>query len=223
MVFLVPGLFVLWMMTSLGLPDACEFANSNLEYIKGKIQEAVAAPELQMARYNTYKALNGIEKTKHNLQDCGCRSTQERMDLALSQLKGAARAGSLWESKQLLDQALENTLGALGALRDFRGGNPGPHDSRPTIDSRGQDWLFRIPDVTVREQVEESLSAFESSLESVIREVECEDARRFVADIYQETRSNLLNKELSKHKKEYYLRVRALTEQALKKLGDCGN
>ena len=122
LILLVPGIFALWTMTSLRVPNACGSAGSNLEYIKEKIRVAATAQELQISRYNTYKALNGLEKTKHNLLDCGCKITQEHMDRALSQLKEAVRADSLWESKELLGLALENTLRGLEALRGFPAG-----------------------------------------------------------------------------------------------------
>jgi len=226
LIFLVPGIFALWTMTSLNLPNACESAGSNLEYIKEKIQEATTAHELQLSRYNTYKALNGLEKTKHNLQDCGCKTTQEHMDRALSQLKEAARADSLRESKELLGLALENTQRGLEALRDFQREVPGVNGRMEANDTAGiplgQDWLLHIPDATVRKQVKGSLLAFESSLDSVLREVECTDARRFLDSIYRETHSNLQSAELSIYKKEYYLQLRTLIDKALEKLGDCG-
>ena len=197
-----------------------------MEYIKAKIQEAMTAKELKMARYNTYQALNGIERTKHNLRDCGCTFAQELIDRALSQLKDAAKADSLSEAEPALVQAFEDTLRGLEALREFMETGQAMEGDRLPLDAgiaREPEWLLHIPDTTVREQVEASLSAFENSLEGILREVECKEAHGFIAKIQGETRTILLNGDLSKHKKAYYLRLMALTEQAMEKLGTCGN
>lgn len=59
------GLLGLWLMASFTTPaNACQYASTNLEYIKSKIQEAVVADNLNMTKYHAYKALNGIEKRR---------------------------------------------------------------------------------------------------------------------------------------------------------------
>ena len=64
LVVFVIGLLILWLMASFTTPaNACEYASSNIEYIKNKIVDAVLADDLNMAKYHAYKALNGIEKT----------------------------------------------------------------------------------------------------------------------------------------------------------------
>src|SRR5690606_285000 len=121
------GIIGMWMMISLAPPNACEYASTNLEYIKSKIQEAVKAQDLKMVRYNAYKALNGIEKTRINFEDCGCTATMDRMEEVLSQLKTATKVDSMEKTKTILAQALENTIVGLEELRDFHWEHSSPY------------------------------------------------------------------------------------------------
>lgn len=218
------GIIGLWTMTASALPDACGYANSNLQYIKGHIKKAFEAQELNLSRYNAYKALNGIEKTRGNLEDCGCKGSLDHMEKALAQLKAATRKESLGESKALLGDALRNTLIAIEFLRDFNWENSGPQ-GRELLESgpskKSEDWLYRTPEAKIREQVEESLAEFENSIQKVIDQVECREAHRFLSKIHEESRRTLLNTELSKYKKQYHLRVDSLVMDALGRLGPC--
>src|SRR5690606_24354621 len=220
------GIIGLWMMVSLAPPNACEYASTNLEYIKSKIQEAVKAKELKMVRYNAYKALNGIEKTRINFEDCGCTATMDCMEQVLSQLKMATKSISLEETKNILGQAMENTIVGMEELRAFNGEHSSPYgadllylNTKEMPD--GQNWLIRIPDGKLKELVEDSLMEFENSLAKVIAEVDCTEARRFISKIYEDSRTILLNTELSDYKKQYHNRVKTLTLAALHDLGGC--
>lgn len=227
MVCLVTGLFAFWTLSAHDLPNACGLAGSNLEFIQGKIQGALAAEELQLARYKAYQALNGLEKSKHSLKECGCLPAQELVDRALSRLKEAVKAISLTQAGSLLDQALGDTQKGLEALRAFQetypwaGGIGQPTDVDGHI-SQEPDWLPQIPDSTVSDQVEGSLSAFKNSLEGILEVVDCLEAHRYITKIHEETRTTLHHGVANKHKRAYYLRLLVLTEAALRKLGDCG-
>jgi len=220
------GIIGMWMMISLAPPNACEYASTNLEYIKSKIQEAVKAQDLKMVRYNAYKALNGIEKTRINFEDCGCTATMDRMEEVLSQLKTATKVDSMEKTKTILAQALENTIVGLEELRDFHWEHSSPYGAdllylNTKEMPNDQNWLFQIPEGKIREQVEESLKDFEISLAKVIAEVDCREARRFISKIYEDSRTVLLNTELSDYKKQYHNRVKTLTLAALQDLGGC--
>lgn len=228
MITMVTGLFALGTMVSAGLPHACEYADSNLLYIRDKIKEALVAGDLNMTRYHTYKALNGIAKNRANLLDCGCKASLERMDHAHAELKEAARSGTLGESIPLLKKALENTSLGRAHLREFAWEKASPYGMALLyMNTRevpaGQNWLLEIPGAKIKEQVRGSLKAFEASLEEVLEGVECGEARRFVSKIHAESRRNLLDSELSEHQRQYHLHLVALTGAALEKLGDCEN
>ncbi len=220
------GLLVLWLMSSFSAPNACAYANSNLEYIKNKIQAAVTANDLKMAKYHAYKALNGIEKTKTNFVDCGCEGTIESLEKALSLLKTATKSKFLEDSKQALHKALENTIIGLKVLKAFEhessslyGNDFLTMNTKEILD--GPKWLSPPHSGTIKEQVHECLLEFEMSLGKVVSDVDCAEAKRFVTNIHEESRLMLLNSKLSEYKKQYHHRVKVLSQAALQKLGDC--
>lgn len=220
------GLMVLWLMSSFSAPNACAYANSNLEYIKSKIQAAVTANDLKMAKYHAYKALNGIEKTKGNFVDCGCEGTIESLEKTLSLLKTATKSEFLEDSKQALHRALENTMIGLKVLKAFEHESSSPYgndfltmNTKEFLD--GPKWLSPPHSGTIKEQVHECLLEFEMSLGKVVSNVDCAEARRFVTNIHEEARLILLNTKLSEYKKQYHQRVKVLSQAALQKLGDC--
>ncbi|MDC6386533.1 MULTISPECIES: hypothetical protein [Flavobacteriaceae] len=220
------GLIALWLMSSFTLPNACAYANSNLEYIKSKIQAAVTANDLKMAKYHAYKALNGIEKTKGNFVDCGCEGTIESLEKALSLLKTATRSEFLEDSKKALHRALENTLIGIKVLKTYEressslyGNDFLTMNTKEILD--GPNWLSPPHSGTIKEQVHECLLEFETSLDKVVANVDCDEAKRYVTNIYEESRLILLNTKLSQYKKQYHQRVKTLSQAALQKIGAC--
>lgn len=220
------GVLGLWLMASFSTYNACAYASSNLEYIKSKIESAVVAEDLKMAKYHAYKALNGIEKTRKNFEDCGCEGTIESLEYALVELKSATKAKTLKASKIDLHRALESTMIGMKVLSVFEQENANAFGNEElalnTNDSLSDPAaLFQTDEKEVKKQVHSCLLGFESSLEKVVTDVDCQDARRFIANIHEESRLILLNTGLSPHKKEYHNRVKVLAEEALEKLGDC--
>jgi hypothetical protein len=220
------GLLGFWLMTAFSTRNACEYANSNLIYIKNKIEDAVLAENIDMAKYHAYKALNGIEKTRSNFLDCGCDGAIESLEGALMELKFATKTESLKASKLALHKALENTMIGIKVLKVFEQENQSNYNNdilvmntKEVLDNDNP--LFLTQNSSVKEQVHSCLLGFESSLEKVVTDVDCEDAHRFITNIYEESRLILLNTKLSPHKKEYYQRVMTLSKEALEKLGSC--
>lgn len=226
LIVFILGLLGLWVMASFSAPNACAYASSNLEYIKSKIQTALAAEDLNMSKYHAYKALNGIEKTRGNFLDCGCEDSIVNLENALAHLKTATRAESLQSAKTALEKALANTINGMKALIQYERESSNPYGNdvlvMNTKDFVGdQDWLLPAHEATIKEQVRKSLLEFESSLEKVITDVDCEKAYGFVSNIYEESRSILLNTKLSEYKKQYHQRVKTLSHAALQKIGNC--
>ncbi|MBO6830776.1 hypothetical protein [Allomuricauda sp.] len=221
---LAMGLFI---MTSFSKPaNACQYASSNLEYIKSKIQDAIMADALQMVRYHAYKALNGIEKTRENFLDCGCEGALESLENTLTHLKSATKSNDLKKSKSALHKALETATIGGNVLNAFAQETSSEYGSNVLVLNTKnainfQDGMFLTQGSAVKKQVHQCLLGFESSLEKVVTEVDCADAHRFITNIYEESRLILLNTELSQHKKEYHQRVKTLTQEALQQLGDC--
>jgi len=214
-------------MASFSTPaNACQYASSNLEYIKSKIQDAILAEDVNMAKYHAYKALNGIEKTRSNFLDCGCEGAIESMDSALDHLKTATKVNVLTKTKLALHKALEKTIISINVLEEFEqetsseyGSNVLVMNTTDVLDFKN--GMMLTQGSTVKKQVHQCLLDFESSLKKVVADVDCKDAHRFISNTYEEARLTLLNANLSQHKKEYYQRVKSLTKEALDKLGDC--
>ena len=226
LVVFVLGLVLLWSMSSFTVRNACEYASSNLEYIKSKIQSAIVANDLKMSKYHAYKALNGIEKTRANFEDCGCEGTIESLEGATTELKQATKAETLEDSKRSLHLALESTLIGMKVLQIFEqevastyGNDILVLNTKDVLND--QDGIFLTPTHTIKEQVHSCLLGFESSLDNVVNEVDCEEAHRFINNIHEEARLVLLNTELSEHKKQYHQRVKTLAQEALDRLGEC--
>lgn len=221
------GLISLLLLSSFSAPsNACQYASSNLEYIKSEIQEAAMSNNLNMSKYHAYKALNGIEKTKDNFLDCGCEGTMESMEITLSHLKTATRSNVLKKAKTALHKALETTIIGIKVLKEFEhetsseyGSNVLVLNTTDVLDFQG--GMILTHGATVKKQVHQCLLGFESSLDKVVSEVDCKDAHRFISNIYEESRLILMDTKLSEHKKEYHQRVKTLAKAALEKLGDC--
>ncbi|WP_156102173.1 hypothetical protein [Muricauda sp. MAR_2010_75] len=226
LVVFVLGMILLWLMSSFTVRNACEYASSNLEYIKSKIQSAIVTNDLKMSKYHAYKALNGIEKTRTNFEDCGCEGTIESLESATTELKQATKAETLEDAKRSLHLALESTLIGMKVLRIFEqevastyGNDILVLNTKDALND--QDGIFLTPTHTIKEQVHSCLLGFESSLDKVVNEVNCDEAHRFINNIYEEARLVLLNTELSEHKKQYHQRVKTLAQEALDRLGEC--
>ena len=226
LVVFVLGMILLWLMSSFTVRNACEYASSNLEYIKSKIQSAIVTNDLKMSKYHAYKALNGIEKTRTNFEDCGCEGTIESLESATTELKQATKAETLEDAKRSLHLALESTLIGMKVLRIFEqevastyGNDILVLNTKDALND--QDGIFLTPTHTIKEQVHSCLLGFESSLDKVVNEVNCDEAQRFINNIYEEARVVLLNTELSEHKKQYHQRVKTLAQEALDRLGEC--
>jgi len=121
---------------------------------------------------------------------------------------------------------LETTIIGINVLKEFEqqtsseyGSNVLVLNTTDVVDFK--DSMLLTHGSTVKKQVHQCLLGFESSLEKVVSDVDCKDARRFITNIYEESRLILLNTELSQHKKEYHQRVKTLTEEALQNLKDC--
>nr|WP_299174516.1 hypothetical protein [uncultured Allomuricauda sp.] len=223
-VFII-GVLSLLLMASFTYRNACEYASSNIEYIKGELQSAIVSDEFEMSKYHAFKALNGIEKTRLNFLDCGCSAAIESLEKTSSYLKSATATKSFDDSKEWLHLALENTIIGIKVLRVFE---------QETSSAYGNDILILnttgaeeheigtlLPQGDLKKMVHNCLLGFESSLDKVVSEVECEEANRFISKIHEEAQSTLLRTELTTAKKEYHHRVKTIAKEALDRLGEC--
>lgn len=224
-VFII-GVLSLLLMSSFTPRNACEYANSNIEYIKSQMQSAVVADNFEMSKYFAYKALNGIEKTKFNFIDCGCKGTIESLEKALSYLKKSTKAESFRDAKMFLHMALESTTIGINVLKEFEedfssvySNNILVLNTKDVVEHQNEGHMPQGN--LLRKHVHNCLLGFETSLDKVVNEVPCEEANVFISKIHEEARLKLLNTELSEPKKQYHQRVKTIAHDALLRLGDC--
>ncbi len=205
---------------------ACEYAGSNIGYIKSQTQKAIAAEDLNSSRYYAYKALNAIEKSRQQFEACNCNYANKNIYESLENLKKATRVSSLNGTRVLLKRALENTLGSLEALAkhdDLHGSMyPGNILAFTKTATGNEEPLLRQPEgAALRKQIDQSLQNYKNSLEEVVRSVECKDAYAFAHRIFRHCEEELLKADLTEAKKYYNLRTKQITSEALERLKRC--
>ncbi len=209
-------------------PDklACAYAGSNLGYIKSQTEKALAAKDINTSRFYVYRALNAIEKSRKQLEECGCEYASRNMEEGTENLKLATKISSLTGTKILLNRALDNTFGGLEALEEHDETHKSEYASdllaMNTRESDEEMKAMRPPQGKILEQkIDQSLARYKESLEKVIRTVDCREARAFAIRIYNHCEQELLKSNLSEGKKYYNLRTKDITRKALEKLEAC--
>lgn len=205
---------------------ACEYAGSNIGYIKTQTQKALDAENINTSRFYAYKALNAIEKSKKQFEACGCDSAVKSIYKGLDNLKLATRVASLSGTKILLNRALENALVSLDELEE----HDQLHNSEYSNDLlavnttaiKKERLSMKQPQGKLLEQkIDQSLLNFQNSLEEVVVSVECKEAYAFAIRIFNHCEQQLLKPDLTEAKKYYNLRTKEITAEALQKLEHC--
>lgn len=216
-------LFVLF--SSFEISEECEYAGSNMGFVKTKLQKAIVATNVNESHFIAYKALNALEKSKKKVEDCGCTDAFEFMKEAMKSLKMATKATSLDATRILLNRSLESTLASLQSIQehDEHGGTYGTDVLvLNTIDATEEKKSSELLDSNeLKEKIDASLTKYEASLNTVIETVDCKEAFDFANRVYDHCEQQLLNENLSEGKKYYNLRTKEITAIALKKLGNC--
>lgn len=204
---------------------ACEYAGSNLDFIKAQTLKALGTDDFNLMRYFTYKALNAVENSKIQLESCGCKYAINDINEGLETLKKATRTASLNASKLLLHRALENVEGSLISIseHDLHGNH---YASDVLVMNTKYSEIGKIegetPDNTqLFIKIDQSLLKFQNSLDIVVRSVDCKEAHAFIYRIYTDCEKELLKPQLTEGKKYYNLRTKQIAGEALKKIGDC--
>ncbi len=197
-----------------------------MEYIKDQTETAISASELQITKYYTYKAISGIEKTRPNFDACGCKEAIKTLDKVLDHLKTAAKANSHTSSKKALQKALENTLKGMQELKDFGlnasdvyGDTMLVLNTKDVLDAQG--GILLPEGKQLEQQIHNGLKNFEVSIDKIVKQLDCDEARKFVKQKYDNASMILLNTDLTKPKKIYHQRVKIITKNALTRLKDC--
>ncbi len=224
--YLILYALVFCLFSSFGPTQACEYAGSNIAYVKTQTEKALAMEDLQLVRFHIYKALDAIAKSKRHLEDCACEDASERIMEVYELLKSATKTTSLAGTRILLEKAFLNAGEGLEALYEHE-----HHDSpygtdnltvnTTNIDS-GKNLALPSNEKILKQKIDSSLTKYSASLDKVVNTVNCKEARAFATRIYEHCEQQLLKPGLSEGKKYYNLRTKEITGKALEQLGDCG-
>jgi len=216
---------LVFLFSSFKVDKACEYAGSNINYVKTQTEKAIAVDDINQARYFAYKALNAIEKSKNQLKECGCEYATDNITEGLLNLKFATKATSLNSTRILLNRALENTLGGLESLAKHD-----LHDSKYGSNLLAMNTIVAKKELTsmkkpgkmeFERKIDVSLEKYRESLNKIVNSVDCKEARAFAENIYLHCEQQLLLPNLTEGKKYYNLKTKDITAAALEKLNDC--
>ncbi|WP_411031400.1 hypothetical protein [Spongiimicrobium sp. 3-5] len=211
--------------TLFGFNNACDYAGSNIDYVKSQTIRALEANDLNTSKFFAYKALNAIEKSRKQLEACDCEYAVKNIYEGLDNLKKATRTTSLESSKILLNRALENTLGSLEAIDEHelhKSNYASDVLAMNTVASKADKVAMKRPNLeALHQRIDNSLVNFQNSLDEVVASVPCKEALSFASKIHGNSEQELLKNNLTEAKKYYNLRTKAIAAEALKKLNGC--
>lgn len=216
---------LLTLFSSFEISEDCEYAASNMGFIKTQTQKAISAIDVNKSHFLAYRALNALEKSQKQVEDCGCTEAFDFMKDALENLKMATQATSLDASRILLNRSLENTIASILNIEEHEehGGPYGTDvlalNTLEATDASNSNII--LDDKSLKEKIDESLTSYEASLQTVVETVDCKDALAFAQRVFETCEAELLKSNLSEGKKYYNLRTKEITNEALKTLGDC--
>jgi septal ring factor EnvC (AmiA/AmiB activator) len=226
--FLLLCAFCILTLTSFTNSDrACEYVGSNIEYITSQTQKALLETELNKTKYQTYKAINAIEKTKTQLNDCGCSYATKDLLKGLENLVKATKTSSINAAHVLLNRVLINTASSIKALKEHH-----THQSKYENDvltlntnasSEKKSSLYsKMPsEREMHQKIDISLEKFETSLNNVISVLDCSEAKKYITKVQNECQQELFREDLSDSKRYYNLRTKSIATNALNKLPNC--
>ncbi|APQ18217.1 hypothetical protein [Maribacter hydrothermalis] len=203
----------------------CEYANSNMGYAKVQTNAALLTDDINQARFYTYKAINAIEKTKTQLDVCGCIIAKKSIYENIAILLQATKSTTLEGTKNYLNQSIVLTENTILTLDSHDSHNSSYSNDLLTVNTKPSTTEIIATKETKNKKlfdtIDASLEKYEISLNKVVEGVNCEEATAFAKSIYSECEKQLLNPNLSEGSKYYNLRTKNITKKALNKIGNC--
>ncbi|WP_047415968.1 hypothetical protein [Cellulophaga sp. Hel_I_12] len=213
------GILLFVFLSSFKTTDrACEYVGSNIEFIGSQTKKALSETDFNKTKFEIYKAINAIEKTKSKLKDCGCSYASKNLMEALDNLINATKISRIEGAKIFLNKALENSDTSLELLQQHHTHQSIYQHDRLSLNSKSPEASKLLDDRKLRQTIDTSLKAFETSIHNIVTTVDCEAAKKYLLRVYSNCETELLNEKLSEGKKYYNLRTKAITAEALKKL-----
>ncbi|WP_339651772.1 hypothetical protein [uncultured Maribacter sp.] len=203
----------------------CEYANSNMGFAKSHISAALLTDDINQARFYAYKAVNALEKSKNQLEICGCTFAKASMTENLDALVLATKSTTLEGTRTYLDKSVElinNTMFVLDSHES--------HNSTYANDVLSMNTTTTTKNVintkdsktlSLNEKIDLSLAKYKISLEKVVATVNCKEAKAFAQQIFDECEDQLLKPNISEGSKYYNLRTKEITQNALNRIGNC--
>ncbi|WP_298501534.1 hypothetical protein [uncultured Maribacter sp.] len=217
--------FALSLFSSFRPVKPCEYAGSNIGFVKTQTQKAINEEDINISRYYTYKAIRAIENNKEQLNTCGCDYAATSMEDSFKDLVLATKANTLRSTRIFLNRSLEKTIGSLEALEKHE-----LHDSNYASDvlelntvnvTNSKKSKAGPKGIYLHRKIDSSLIKYEASLTNIVKNVDCKDALNYATQIYEHCEEQLLKPNLSEGKKYYNLRTKEITSQAIEQLKNC--
>lgn len=223
--FFVLLLFFHWSSIA-GTTPSCEYANTNIDFVKTQTQTALAANDLQLVKLFTNNALEVIDQTKTDFIDCGCTEANTYINSIEKNLKQVAGTTELETSRIFLRAALQNARFSIQLLRKHEEQNSSYYgDDVLVMNTKAvlkQQGGVVVPIGKARlEMIDKSIAEFRQSIADVVAHVECKDAFVFVTKLHKNAKKDLEDVSLSENEIFYHQKVRDITYEALLKLNGC--
>lgn len=212
---------VLFFFSAFKSISACEYAGSNINFVKTQTEKALTYDDLNILKFYAFKALNAIEKSKKQLNDCNCEFASIGMEESAYLIKRTTKENNLKKAKELLKRALDATVSSIAAIEI--------HEKEHVqiklkkllaINSEEEATITTgaIDSRTYKERIDVSLEKYSQSLDKVVQTVNCVEAREFAERIFKNCELELLKEGLSEPKKYYNLETQKITAKALKEI-----
>ena len=205
---------------------ACVNTEAMIGFVKDQTERALDEKDLSLIRFHAFKALNTIERSKAQLQACGCDYARKNLMESLENLKLSTRVTTLEGTRIPLSRAMEYITAAREALQQHSRTHDRPYgEELMTIENSAptQTQARRVleEERALETKIEEALQNYERSLNDVVEGVPCDEALVFVRRIYAHSKNQLERADQSPAKRFYNLRTKEITENALDRLREC--
>ena len=206
--------------------EACINTESLIEYIGEQTTQALEEADIQLIRYHAFNAVNAIERSRTQLQDCGCDYARKNLLESLENLKLATQVSTLEGTRIPLSRAMDYILAGEEALEQLDKTHTPPFWQRlMNVDTKEskhtQASRILKADKAIEAKIEEALITYQNSLNEVVQGVPCEEALIFVKRVYSHCEKQLERNDQTPAKRFYNLRTKEITQKALDELRDC--
>lgn len=217
---------VLFSLSSFATNVECEYANSNMGYAKSQLTAALQTQDINQARFYAYKALNALEKSKMQLNNCGCKSAKTTLYENIEVLTLATRSTTLEGTISYLNESIALTKNTIMVLESHDTHHSAYSDDALSINTTTSSTSTHTDKMAKKgkslfETIDSSLEKYRISLDRVVESVDCKEATVFATKIYEECEAQLLNPNITEGSKYYNLRTKEITQEALNKIGNC--